>query len=285
MLMEKFRLNRLLGADGCCLNVAIDHGFFNEPTFLPGIENMAATVQRLLEAKPDAIQLSPGQSPLLQGVLGRFKPSLVLRADIANVYGAPLPNQLFSLLLDGVVERALALDAAAIVVNLLDLPDQPDLYRQTVDNVSRLGVACDRYGMPLIVEPLVMKMGQGERYAVDGDVAKVVSLVRQARELGADVIKADPTDPPEEYWRVIESAGSCPVLPRGGGKVPIHEVLNRTYALLQQGARGIVYGRNIVQAPDPRAITQALMALIHQGATPETALALYQEVTGGNHDA
>jgi DhnA family fructose-bisphosphate aldolase class Ia len=283
--MEKFRLNRLISSDGRCLNVAIDHGFFNEPTFLPGIENMGETVRRLLEAQPDAIQLSPGQAPLLQSVLGRNKPSLVLRADIANVYGSPLPHQLFSLLLDGIVERALALDAAAVVVNLLQLPDQPDLYRQTVDNVSRLGVICDRYGMPLIVEPLVMKVGRGERYGVDGDVTKVVSLVRQARELGADVIKADPTDPPEEYWRVIESAGSCPVLPRGGGKVPIEEVLNRTYLLLQQGARGIVYGRNIVQAPDPRAITQALMALIHQGATPENALALYHKMTGGKNDA
>ncbi len=28
------RLNRLLAIDGCCFDVAIDHGFFNERAFL-----------------------------------------------------------------------------------------------------------------------------------------------------------------------------------------------------------------------------------------------------------
>ncbi len=31
------RLNRLLGGDGRCFDVAIDHGFFNERTFLDGV--------------------------------------------------------------------------------------------------------------------------------------------------------------------------------------------------------------------------------------------------------
>ena len=275
--MTKVRMHRLMGEDGRCLNVAVDHGFFNEPSFLTGIENMATTIERLVEAGPDAIQLSPGQAPLLQQRPGKLKPSLVLRTDIANVYGSPLPAQLFSELVEGVVERALRLDAAAVVVNLLELPDQPDLYRQTLSNISRLASSCEQYAMPLIVEPLVMKMGAGERYAVDGDVTKIVALVRQARELGADVIKADPTDPPEEYWRVVEAAGECPVLPRGGGKVPPAEVFRRTHVLLEQGARGIVYGRNIVQAPDPRAMTQALMALVHHGVTPEQAMAVFED--------
>ena len=39
------RLARLLGDDGRCLDVAIDHGVFNEPGFLPGIEDMARAVE------------------------------------------------------------------------------------------------------------------------------------------------------------------------------------------------------------------------------------------------
>ena len=34
------RLNRLLGPDGRCFDVAIDHGFFNERSFLNNIEEM-----------------------------------------------------------------------------------------------------------------------------------------------------------------------------------------------------------------------------------------------------
>lgn len=36
--MSKPRLQRFLGADGRCFDVAIDHGFFNEHSFLAGIE-------------------------------------------------------------------------------------------------------------------------------------------------------------------------------------------------------------------------------------------------------
>ena len=57
----------------------------------------------------------------------------------------------------GAVERALRLDAACVVCNLLQLPDQPELFRQCVKNVSALRAACDPVGMPLMVEPLVMQ--------------------------------------------------------------------------------------------------------------------------------
>jgi DhnA family fructose-bisphosphate aldolase class Ia len=41
---------------------------------------------------------------------------------------------------------------------------------------------------------------------------------------------------------------------------------------MQQGAAGIVYGRNVIQHPNPSGITKALMAVVHDGATPEAAL-------------
>jgi DhnA family fructose-bisphosphate aldolase class Ia len=149
-----------------------------------------------------------------------------------------------------------------VVVNLLLLPDQPELLHACVRNVTSLRAACDPVAMPLMVEPLVMKAGAGG-YAVDGDAEKIVPLVRQAAELGADVIKADPTDDLDEYHRVVEAAGGRPVLPRGGGRVSDEEVLRRTEALMGQGAAGIVYGRNIIQHPDPAEMTRRLMAVVH----------------------
>jgi fructose-bisphosphate aldolase, class I len=44
-------------------------------------------------------------------------------------------------------------------------------------------------------------------------------LVRQAVELGADLIKADPSDDISQYGRVIEAASGCPVLLRSGSKI------------------------------------------------------------------
>jgi class I fructose-bisphosphate aldolase len=58
--------------------------------------------------------------------------------------------------------------------------------------------ACSKYGMPLMIEPLVMLPNDVRGgYQVDGDAEKIVPLVRLAAEMGADIIKADPTgDPP-----------------------------------------------------------------------------------------
>jgi fructose-bisphosphate aldolase, class I len=252
------RLNRLFAADGRCFDVAVDHGLINHVSFLSGIEDIGSAIATLVEAAPDAIQLSPGQARLLQSIPGP-KPALVLRADVANVYAEQLPRTLYSELFEDAVGSALRLDAACVVVNLLVLPDQPELHRDCVRNVSALRAACEPVGMPLMVEPLVMKDG----YGVDGDVDRIVAIVRQATELGADVIKADPTDGVADYHRVIEAAGGRPVLVRGGGRVGDEEVLARTRALMEQGAAGIVYGRNVIQHPDPAGMTRALMAIVH----------------------
>jgi DhnA family fructose-bisphosphate aldolase class Ia len=271
-----YRLNRLFHpGSGRCLDVAVDHGFFGEPSFLTGIEDMRSAVDTLVAAAPDAIQLTPGQAPLLQARPGRNKPALVLRTDVANVYGNPLDDHLFSRHFPDAVEQAVRLDAVCVVVNLLQLPDQPRVREACIATIMSLRAECTRYGMPLMVEPLVMRDNSiAGGYMVDGDTRKVVALVRQARELGADLIKADPTDELDDYHQVVQAAGDVPVLVRGGGKVDDAELLRRTAAVLAQGARGIVYGRNIIQHRDPAGITRALMAMLHDDASPEKALTL-----------
>ena len=274
-MSKSARLNRLFAADGKCFDVAIDHGFFNENSFLAGIEDIERAIAVIVRAAPDAIQLSPGQAPLLQSMPGKHKPALVLRMDVANVYGKELPRHLFSQLIDEPVEQAVRLDAACMVVNLLLLPGQPELYHQCVANVCRLKPACDRYGIPLMVEPLVMQANaKNGGYMVDGDIDKIVPLVRQAAELGADIIKADPCDRVEEYHRVVQAAGGRPVLPRGGGRAADEEILARTHALMEQGAAGIVYGRNVIQHAHPERMTQAFMAIVHEGANVSRALSI-----------
>jgi class I fructose-bisphosphate aldolase len=257
----KARLNRLFAADGRCFDVAVDHGFFGEASFLAGIEDMEGTIATLVEAAPDAIQLSPGQAPLLQSRRGP-KPALVLRTDVANVYGPEHPGHLFSEAVAGAVELALRLDAACVVVNLLAIPGEPELHRACVRNVAGLKIACDSAGMPLMVEPLVFKPGE-RGYGSDGDPEKIVPLVRQAVELGADIIKADFTDDLADYPRVLEAAAPQPVLVRGGGRASEEEVLAKTAEVMRLGAAGIVFGRNVIQHPDPVAMTRRLMSVVH----------------------
>jgi fructose-bisphosphate aldolase, class I len=268
------KLNRLFNEkSGRCFDVAIDHGFFNEYTFLTGIEDIARAIEVIVEAAPDAIQLTVGQARHLQERRGRQKPSLVLRTDIANVYGTQLPRTLFSRMIEEPVRQALRLDATCVVVNLFSIPGEPEVTDQCIQNILRIKPACEDYGMPLMVEPLVFQPNEkAGGYMVDGDEKKIIPLVRQAVELGADIIKADPTSDARRYHRVVEVAGGIPVLVRGGSKATDEEILQRTEELIAQGAAGIVYGRNIIQHRDPGAMTKALMAVVHDGASAAEAM-------------
>lgn len=270
--MVAARLARMFNASGRCLDVAIDHGMVNEFGFLGGIENMASTVHTVAEAGPDVIQLTPGMVRHLNGLSGHRRPALALRSDVSNVYGAELPRHLFSTIVDGIVELAVAADAVCVVVNLLQLPDQPKLHHQCVRNIAMLKPACERAGMPLMIEPLVMAPNSLGGYQVDGNLVKITALVRQAAELGADVIKADPCTDPEDFHQVVEVATGVPVLVRGGGRAPDDELLDRTAQIMRQGAAGIVYGRNIIHHPNQHRMIRALMTLVHEPDTPiETA--------------
>lgn len=274
--MKCYRLNRLFNAkSGRCFDVAVDHGFFNQPGFLQGIEDMRQVVNILVDAGPDAIQLTVGQARHLQSLPGRQKPSLVLRTDVANVYGKELPESRFSLMIEETMLQAVRYDAACVCVNLFQIPGAPEVHAQCVDNILQLKPQADYYGMPMMVEPLVFRPNEeAGGYQVDGDVTKITHLVRQAVELGADVIKADPTDDVSVYHQVIEVSSGIPVLVRGGGRVSDREILERTAGLLAQGASGIVYGRNVIQHPSPAGITRALMAMVHDEVDVDTALAL-----------
>jgi len=276
--MTLARLNRLFSSpSGRILDVAVDHGFFGETNFLPGIESMSRAVGVLVDAMPDAIQLTAGSARYLQDVAGRAKPMLIMRTDIANIYGNPIDEHLFSHHLPHAIEEAVRLDAVAVCVNLLQLPGRPDIREACVRSIMALRAEATRYGMPLMVEPLVMQDNAiAGGYMTDGDTDKIRTLVRQAVELGADLIKADPTDDITEYHRVLEVAGDVPVLVRGGGKVDNRTLLERTAAVLDQGARGIVYGRNVVQHENPAGIVAALMAMLHRGASVDEALALVE---------
>ena len=190
----------------------------------------------------------------------------MLRTDVANVYGASPPSTLWSELVEDAVARALRLDAACVVVNLLSLRGEPA--RQCVPT-SRSSGRCEPVGLPVMVEPLAMKPGDAG-YGVNGDADTVVTLVRQAAEL-ADATR--PT-PPTTWASTVESyaRAACPCSCGAAGA----RRTRRSCAAPRPSssrARPIVYGRNVVQHADPAGMTRALMAIVHEGASAEEALA------------
>ena len=87
--MTRARMNHLFAASGSFFDVAIDHGMFNEASFLGGIKDMHAAICTIAAA-PDASQLLPGTAKILQFIPGK---SCTLTAGTQNrvvpvVYGA-----------------------------------------------------------------------------------------------------------------------------------------------------------------------------------------------------
>ena len=271
MNMNPVRLNRLFHADGRCVILSFDHGLFGEPSWLDGLLDLGNIIRAHAAEKPDGITLPTGGARHLQAIPDHGKPSLLLRADTTNAYLATRPERMMDLPVAQAVQRAVLLDAACVVSSLLTFPGQEQLIRDCWVNLDSLRSQCDAVGMPLMIEILAMTDNAGVPL-VETSAAVIAPLVRLATELGADVIKADPTEPVSEFAKLIDAAAGVPVLASGGIKAPDAEVLARTAALMRAGASGIAYGRNVMWAEHPTRMTRALLHIVHGGATVEQAI-------------
>ena len=91
---------------------------------------------------------------------------------------------------------------------------------------------------------------------------------RIAAELGADAIKTFHT----RDFAAVTAAVPVPVLGLGAEKLPTQrQALALAAAQVGAGAAGVVFGRNAVQVPDPRAFQAALCEVVRQGADPDAA--------------
>lgn len=271
--MKSFRLNRLFNPDSNrCFFIALDQGLTSDRTMPQGAENLERTVQMLALSGVDALQMSSGQAKSLQSLPGRSKPALVLRADVSNLTNAAPEGDLFNEFLEDSVQQAARLDAAAITLSLTTIPGQAGLLRQCIANIVRVQSECHRLGMPLCVEATAYRAPEkGGLLVVDRDVETLLPLVRQAVDLGADLVQTIGSSDVGSFRRLIEAAG-VPVLVRGGVRLPDREVLESTEQLISQGAGGIVYRRNVTQHPDPSGMARALLAVVHERARAMDAI-------------
>lgn len=249
--------------------VALDHGQFGVAADLAGIESLDSVLTRICAVGPDGVLMGSGQAQKLAAVAGPV-PSLVMRADVTNLYHGV--QGAVDDVVDDAVERAVRHDAASVLLNLLDADDDPNVRAQCIRNIFRVKSACERYGMPLMVEPIPF-VRTPDGYQDVADPARLVPLVRQAVEVGADIIKAGVLAEVDDMRRAIEVAGGRPYLARGGSKISDIEALHLTRHVLDCGASGIVFGRNIFHHEVPAAMTAAVRALVHEDASVEEATA------------
>jgi len=252
------RLAQLIQADGRCLFLPVDHGYFLGP--VRKLENPRKTLEPLLPYT-DAIFITRG---VLRSCVdpGKAKPIILRVSGGASIEGKDLAHE-------GIItsmEEAIRLNACAVGISIFV---GTDYEHDSLLNLARLVDEGERHGIP------VMAVTAVGRELEKRDARYIALSSRIAAELGARVVK---TYYCEKFEKVTKGC-PVPIVIAGGPKVPTgYEVLQFVYDGIQKGAIGVNLGRNIWQDEHPVAMIKALRAIIHENATPEQAQKLYDSV-------
>ena len=275
----KNRLSRVFNPkDGRTLMLAFDHGYFQGPT--TGLERIDQTILPL-EPYVDCLMLTrgiqrsvvPASTQKAIALRASGGTSMVSLMDEWESTGSepglrrpgyePLSNESLACS----IEEALRLNASVLAVQVF-IGSQHE--RQTLENMTRLIDEANRYGIAV--------MGV---VAVGRAMARTPQYFRLATrimaELGCHLVKCYYTD---EEFETVTSCCPVPIVIAGGKKLPELDALKMSYNALEQGASGVDMGRNIFQADSPIAMVQAVRAVVHEGAKPEEAYDLYQQLKG-----
>ena len=258
---ESIRLSRLFSGGQNAVIVAIDHGLYFGP--LPGMEDLSKTVKSLSGA--DAILMAPGAAAHCASVFTqRGSPAMILRLNFASNY-LSIWNYSHSHSVPMIsVGGAVALGADHVLASLtLQNPDQGEDARN-VELLSHYVNEKRALGIPMI----------GEVFPTGGDDANPKDLYELVRvgcrivaELGVDLVKTFYTG---ENFSKITSSTPIPILALGAKKTRYEkDALRLAAEAVHAGARGVVFGRNVIQAREPERFLDALKEVVKTDADPD----------------
>ncbi len=254
------RLKRVIGADGKCFFLPIDHGYFQGPTEC--LEKPGETIKPLL---PYADALFVTRGVLRQCVDPSTNVPIILRVSgCTSMVGKDLANEAITTSMDEIIR----LNAAAVGVSVFV---GSDYEHQTLKNLSDLVNECEKYCMPVMAVTAV-----GKEMA-KRDSRYLGLATRICAELGASVVK---TYWCEDFDKVVYGC-PVPVVIAGGPMCNTElEVMEFVYDGMQKGAIGINLGRNVWKHSHPVAMMRSLRAIIHDNLEPKEALDMFREIVG-----
>lgn len=251
------RLASLMGDDGHCFFLPIDHGYFQGPTSC--LEKPGETIAPLL---PYADALFCTRGVLRNCVDPKTRTPIILRVSGGtSIIGKDLAHEA----LTTSIEEILRLNVAAVGISVFI---GSDYEHETLNNLSSLVNDCEDYGIPVMAVTAVGK-------ELDKRDARYLGLcTRICAELGARVVK---TYWCEDFDKVVEGC-PVPVVIAGGPICETElEVIEFVYDGMQKGAIGLNLGRNVWQHAYPVAMMKALRGIIHEDLTPKEALEIFEQ--------
>ena len=268
MTGKAIRMDRLFSAGKNAVIIAADHGEFDGP--IPGMIDLPAVIHSSINHDVDAVLLSPGMLRHCKDVFSsKGAPMAIVRTNWSTTYCFHWQYSQAQTVEAFDVEDAIALGADIVLISLtLNAHDEATDARN-VAIFAKMANRARRLGIPVLGEAFPvghLTMSPDELH----DKVKVTTRI--ITELGADMVKTFYT------CRFQEVTGSCPVpiLGLGAEKTPTQlEALQLAQREIADGARGVVFGRNALQVPDPIAFQAALCEVVKEGAEPGAMVAKY----------
>jgi putative autoinducer-2 (AI-2) aldolase len=165
------------------------------------------------------------------------------------------------------VEDAARLNVDALAVQVFVGGEQET---QSIENMTKLVDAGYRYGIPVLGVTAVGK-------ELTRDARYLGLATRICAELGAQIVK---TYYVAEGFERVTAGCPVPIVMAGGKKLPERDALEMAYRAIQEGAAGVDMGRNIFQSHAPAAMLRAVASVVHDGADPDGAYELFEELAG-----
>jgi len=243
---KQIRLRRILRQSRGTLVIAFDHALVLGP--IPGTLDPARKIERFVKADADAVLLNMGAIRYFAEVASEKMPGLIARLDWTTAFheSAKITPNGFQTCLVGQPEDALRAGADAVITFLFLGSGDAGFERQEIERVGKLARECERIGMPLVVESLA----RGVQVENPRDSKWLMLHTRVAAELGADIVKTEGADN-VETMRAVVKACPIPILVLGGSRTGSDdEVLANVRSIMQSGAAGVFFGRNVFQADD-----------------------------------
>ena len=261
------RLNRLFSGSRRAVIVAVDHGEFFGPT--PGIIDVPEAIQSLTEA--DGVLLSPGMMSHCGSFFAhRNAPQAIVRLNWSTVYCFQWGYDQARTAKIVSPAEALALGADIALASLTISGTDQQMDRDNVAIFAEIATQKRQAGIPLIGEFYPINP---EQMAPDQLHKIVYQACRILAELGADAIKTFYTG--EDFAEVVEAC-PVPIFTLGAEKTPTEiDALNLAYKAIRSGARGVVFGRNVIQANSPSRFLQGLKKVVKEDADPEAVAREY----------
>jgi len=267
---KEIRIARLLNPEtGKAVNIPVDHG--SAMGSVPGLTDPMAVLEKLIALRIDSTLLNPGFAKITEHLFeNKMAPGRVLTSDLPLM--STIPGQS-----EGVmgqepianVETAVRLGFDCMKVLLIWGVD-PALQMHSLKFIAQLAEECDRWEMPLMVEPVFW--GPNIPAARRNDPELIEHGARIALEIGADILKMNYTGDLAGFKDLVRRV-RVPVMVLGGPKADsLRDVFIVARECIDAGAVGVVFGRNVWQHPRMEDVVRALQDIVHKGMAVDAAM-------------